>query len=122
VGALAAALVAMSPAGAVAAPRRLDCGLTVLETKAGPKLDVEAENRSITVIFDEEAKALTVRQDGAARVMNNVTMTNSAMNGYVSEMSLGINPSSWKIVLQTYKADSVDVEFGSCSLSAKPPP
>lgn len=120
--ALAAALLALSPAAAIAAPKRLDCSLTVRETKAGSKLDVGPENRSITVVFDKEAKALTVRQDGGARVLSNVTMTQSSMNGYVSEMSLGIDPSSWSIVLQTYKPDSVDVEFGTCSLSAKPPP
>lgn len=118
--ALAAALFALSPA--IAAPKRLDCNLTVLETKAGSKLDVAPENRSITVVFDKEAKALTVRQDGGARVLGNVTMTQNSMDGYVSEMSLGIDPSSWSIVLQTYKPDSVDVEFGACSLSAKPPP
>jgi len=121
-GALAAALFALSPAGADAAPKRLDCSLTVLETKAGPKLDVAAEKRAVIVVFDQEAKALTVRQDGGARALGNVTMTQSSMTGYVDEMSLGVDPSSWSVVLQTYKPDSVDVEFGTCSLSAQPPP
>jgi hypothetical protein len=120
VGALAAVLIAMSPASA--APRRLDCSLTVLETKAGPKLDVAAEKRAIIVVFDEQAKALTVRQDGGARALGNVTMTQSSMTGYVDEMSLGVDPSSWSVVLQTYKPDSMDVEFGACALSAQPPP
>jgi hypothetical protein len=117
-GALAALPVAMSPAGA--APRRLDCNLTVLETKAGSKLDVAAEKRPVIVVFDEQAKALTVRQNNGARVLGNVTMTQSSMTGYDDEMSLGVDPSSWSVVLQTYKADSVDVEFGICSLSAQP--
>ncbi len=120
VGALAAVLFSMSPAGA--APKRLDCTLTVLETKAGLKLDVAAEKRSIIIVFDEQAKALAVRQDGGARTLSNVTMTQSSMTGYVGEMSLGVDPSSWSVVLQTYKPDSVDVEFGTCSLSAEPPP
>ena len=119
---LAAALVAMSPAGAIAAPKRLDCSLTVLETKAGPKLDVAAEKRSIMVVFDEEAKALAVRQGDSARALGNVTMTQNSMTGYVSDMSLGVDPSSWSVVLQTYKSDTVDTEFGTCSLSAEPPP
>jgi hypothetical protein len=85
-------------------------------------LDVGAEKRSIVVVFDEEAKALSVLQDGDERALGNVTMTQNSFNGYVGEMSLGVDPSSWSVVLQTYKSDTVETEFGACSLSAKPPP
>jgi hypothetical protein len=122
--ALTAALLLASPAGAIAAPRRLDCSLTVLETKAGSKQDVGTENRSIVVMFDDEAKAITVNQDGSSQVLNHVTMTQMTMNGYAADMSLGIDLSSWKIVFQTYQPDSssMRVEYGVCSLSPKPPP
>jgi len=121
-GAFAATLLLLSPAGAIAAPKRLDCNLTNFETKAGPKSDSGAEKRSITVVFDEEAKGLTVYQDGSARVLKNVTISQTSMNGYVDDISLGIEPSSWNIVFQTYEPDSTRVEFGTCSLSTKPPP
>lgn len=122
VSALAAAFALLLPAGAVAGPQSLDCRLTQLETKAAAKFDVETESRPITILFDEEARALTVTQDGNARALHNVTITQSSMNGYVDDMSLGIDPSSWRIVFQTYKPDSERIEFGACSLNAKPPP
>ncbi len=123
-GALAAALLPLPPAGAIAAPQRLDCSLSVVETKAGSKQDVGTEHRSIVVVFDEEAKAITVNQDGISRALNHVTMTQMTMNGYVADMSLGIDLSSWKIVFQTYMPDpeSMRVEYGTCSSSTKPPP
>jgi hypothetical protein len=123
-GALAAALLPLSPADAIAALQRRDCSLTVVETKAGSKQDVGAENRSIVVVFDDEAKAITVNQDGSSQVLNHVTMTQMTMNGYAADMSLGIDLSSWKIVFQTYQPDSssMRVEYGVCSLSPKPPP
>ncbi|MGP0088830.1 MAG: hypothetical protein ACLPKB_02555 [Xanthobacteraceae bacterium] len=121
-GALAGALLLLSPAGAIAAPKRLDCNLTDFETKAGPKSDSGTEKRSITVVFDEEAKGLTVYQYGSARVLNNVTISQTSMNGYVNDISLGIDPSSWNIVFQTYEPDTTRVEFGVCGLSAKPLP
>jgi len=123
VGTLAATLLLVSPLAARAAPKRLDCNLTSLETRAGPKTDVGAENRSITVVFDEEAKALTVYPDGSALALTNVTMSSIAMSGYVSgKVSLSIDPSSWNIAFQTYKPESTSTEFGTCSPSAKPPP
>lgn len=122
--ALAAAILLLSPAAAIAAPQRLDCSLTVLETKAGSKQDVGAENRSIAVVFDDVAKTISVTQDGNSRALTHVTMTQMTMNGYVNDMSLGIDVSSWKIVLQTYmpEPDSMRVEYEVCRLSAKPPP
>ena len=122
--ALTIALLLLSPAAAIAAPQRLDCTLTVLETKAGSKQDVGVEKRSITVVFDDLAKTITVTQDGNARVLNHVTMTQMTMNGYVDDMSVGIDVSSLKIVFQTYmpEPDSMRVEYGACSSSTKSPP
>ena len=122
-GAFAAALLPLSPAGAIAAPQRLDCNLTSLETKTGSTTDVVAENRPITVVFDREAKALTVYPNGSALVLTNVTMSQIAISGYISgDLSLSIDPSSWSIVFQTYKPASATTEFGACSPSAKPLP
>jgi len=122
-GAIAAAVLPLPPAGAVAAPQRLDCNLTSLETRTGSTTDAVAENRSITVVFDREAKALTVYPNGSALVLTNVTMSQIAMSGYVSgDVSLSIDPSSWSIVFQTYKPASANTEFGTCSPSAKPLP
>jgi hypothetical protein len=121
--ALAAVLLLLSPAGAIAAPQRLDCTLTSVETRAGPTTDVAAESRSITVVFDQAANALTAYPNGSALVLTNVTMSQVAISGYVSgQVSLSLDPSSWSIVFQTYKPDSRSTEFGTCSLSAKPLP
>lgn len=75
-------------------------------------------------MFDDVAKTISVTQDGNSRALTYVTMTQMTMNGYVNDMSLGIDVSSWKIVLQTYmpEPDSMRVEYGVCRLSAKPPP
>lgn len=118
----ATGLLLLSSAGAIAAPKRLDCNLTDLETKVGPNFNVEAENRAITVVFDAATKALTVYQDGSASVLKGVTMTQISMNGSTEDMSVGIDPSSLSIVFQTYKPGSMHAEFGVCKLSEKPPP
>ena len=120
---LAALVLLLSPGGGSAAPTRLDCTLTSLEMKTGSTTDTAAENRSIIVVFDRDAKALTVYPDDSAVVLTNVTMSQIAMSGYVSgDVSLSIDPSSWGIVFQTYKPASTTTEFGACSLSAKPLP
>jgi hypothetical protein len=117
------AIILLSPAGAIAAPQRLDCTLSSLETKTASATDVVAENRPTTVVFDQAAKALTAYPNGSALVLTNVTMSQIAMSGFVNgQVSLSIDPSSWSIVFQTYKPDSTSTEFGTCSLSAKPPP
>jgi hypothetical protein len=122
VGALAAAILLLLATGAIAAPERFDCNLNEIETKAGLKSDFEVENRSISVVFDAAEKMLTVYQDDRARVLNNVTISLTSMNGYVSEMSIGIDSASRSIVFQTYETDTVRVEFGTCRPSAEPPP
>ena len=119
-GALSAVL--LLPAGAVAAPKRLDCSLTLLETRAGPKSDQSAESRSMMIVFDEEAQALTLYQGASVQALGRVTITQSSMSGAVGEITLGIDRSSWGIVFQTYGSDSMRAEFGECNLSAEPLP
>jgi len=111
------ALLMLPPAGAFAAPKRLNCSLTDLETKAGSNSDVAVENRSIVIVYDEQAMSLTVHQDGSARALNNVTISQTSINGYVGEISVGIDSASLTIVFQTYGPDSTRTEFGQCSPS-----
>jgi len=121
-GALAVVLLLLAAPSANAAPKRLDCALTNVETKLNEKSDFEPEKRSISVVFDEQIKALTVYQDGRALALNNVTTTVTSINGYVDQVSLGINSADWNIVLQTYQSDSTRAEFGVCSPSTQPLP
>lgn len=118
--ALAFALMASATA-ATAAPRLLDCSLTTIERKAGRNSDFADENRLIRIMFDQEAKALAIYQGGQTRALQHVTISQSAMNGYDSNVSLGIDPSSWSIVLQSYAPDAMNVEFGACTPGAEPP-
>jgi hypothetical protein len=122
VGALTAAFFLLSSVGANAAPTRLDCTLTSIEIKVGTKSDFEPEKRSISVVFDGKAKELTVYQDGRAQALNNVTATVTSINGYVDQISLGINSADWNIVFQTYESDSTRAEFGVCSPNTQPLP
>jgi hypothetical protein len=118
--AVAVAMIPLSPARA--APQRLDCSLTDMETKAGDKSDFAAEKRAVSVVFDQQANALTLVQDGSARVLNNVTLSVTSMNGYLDDISVGINAASRDIVLQTYGPNSMRAEFGVCVPSEQPPP
>ncbi|MGA7808321.1 hypothetical protein [Bradyrhizobium sp.] len=118
-GGLAAVLLLLSIGSADAAPRRLDCNLTNVETKTGSQSDFEPEKRSISIVFDAQAKALRVYQDGGALALSNVTTTVTSMNGYVDGLSLGINSADWNIVLQTYETDSTRAEFGACRISTE---
>ncbi len=123
VGALtAAAALLLSSMAANAAPTRLDCTLTNVESKVGSKSDFEPEKRSISVVFDGKAKELTVYQDGSALALNNVTTTVTSINGYADQISLGINSADWNIVFQIYEFDSTRAEFGVCSPSTQPLP
>lgn len=120
--ALAVALLLLPSAIAAAAPRRLDCTLTQLETMVGSNFDAQAENRSIAIVVDEEPKTIMVYQDGSRQALDHVTITQIAMNGYIDEISLGIQISSGNIVLQSYGPNSTKTEFGTCSQSSKPAP
>ncbi len=122
VQAAAAAAILVSSAHAIAAPQRLDCKLTSLETQGGPKSSQEVENRPIVVVFDEQSPTLAVHQDGKTVTLGHVTITPNALTGFVDDFSLGIERGSWNIVVQTYGAGSMSAEFGACSPSAEPPP
>ncbi len=105
-----------------AAPQALDCLLTDIETKSGgTKFDsqVAAEKRTIIVTFDEKEGALSFRDGAADKPLQNVTITQTSMNGTADDISLGIDRSSWRIVFQTYGQDSLRNEFGICSLRPK---
>jgi hypothetical protein len=121
-GTLAVALLLLPSGIAAAASERLDCNLTQIETKAGPNFDVETESRTIAVVVNDEARTIVVYQDGRGRALDHVTITPIAMNGYVDDMSLGIQTSSGNVVLQSYGPNSTKAEFGICSESSKPMP
>jgi hypothetical protein len=104
---------------AAAAPRELDCALTDIETKsAGASFDsqVGAQKRAIAIAFDEQTAELVIREGDKVTALQNVTITQTSMNGATDSVSLGIDRSSWRIVFQTYSPDSIRNEFGLCSL------
>ncbi|MGO8954535.1 MAG: hypothetical protein ACLPWS_14365 [Rhodomicrobium sp.] len=113
-----ALLAIMAPQAVFAGPQTLDCVLTDIEIKSpGAKFDsqVAAEKRSITVIFDDDAKSLILRGDGTGTPMWNVAISQTSMTGAANNISLGIDRSSWHIVFQTYGQGSTRNEFGVCS-------
>jgi len=111
----------LSPASSTAAPQRLECELNFVEIKAGPKSDQQPEARSIIVLFDEQPQTIMVEEDGKARALQHVTITPNALNGFVDDISLGIDRGSWQVVLQTYQANDMRVEFGACRQATSPP-
>jgi len=117
-----AAVYAIPPVGsAIAAPQRLDCNLTTLETKQGQKFDSVDENRSIIITIDKDAKLITIDSGGDEHTLQNVTVSVTSMNGFDDKFSLGIDTSSLSIVMQKYQVDSMLAEFGSCKESLQPP-
>jgi len=106
---------------AIAAPQRLDCKLTTLETKQGQKFDSVDESRSIIITIDKEAKLITIDSGGDEHALQNVTVSVTSMNGFDDKFSLGIDTSSLSIVLQMYQVDSMLSEFGFCKESPQPP-
>jgi hypothetical protein len=121
---IAASFVAtfmLSPVNAIAAPQQFDCSLTIVETKTAGKKDVGAEQRSIVLLVDKQARTVTVQQNDGARALDNVTMSEHNINGYVDDLSLSVDLSTWKIALQTYKSnpDWQTIEFGACTPNGK---
>ncbi|MGA3304175.1 MAG: hypothetical protein ABSC72_12935 [Methylovirgula sp.] len=97
-----------------AAPIKLDCVLTHL----GP--DGTDVAHTITVAFDSEANTLVV-VDGAKNLdLAHVKISTISINGYNGEISIGIERSSWAIVLQTYSQNPPIAEFGQCQPAAPP--
>jgi hypothetical protein len=111
-------LAAMAPNMAGAAPQRLDCVLTDIEIKSsGAKFDSQAgaEKRTVAVTFDDDSKKLTVSQGGIEKPLKNVAISQTSMTGAGDNFSIGIDRSSWRIVLQTYGQGTARNEFGDCS-------
>lgn len=90
-----------------------------IETKSsGTKFDsqVGGEKRALTVIFDDDAKTMTMKEGGAETPLKDVAISQTSMTAASNNISLGIDRSSWYIVLQTYTFETIRSEFGSCSL------
>ncbi len=104
----------MTLQAADAAPTKLDCVLT----QPGP--DGKDVPHLITVAFDSEANTLVV-VDGAKNLdLAHVKISTISINGYNDEISIGIERSSWAIVLQTYSQNPPIAEFGQCRPPAPP--
>lgn len=116
IGALAVSLL-VAPTATLAAAARLDCHLTDIESRKGAQFDraVGAENRSLTVIFDEQRGTITFDRQGKAQVLADVTITQTSIAGAIDDISLGIDRASGSIVFQTYAPDSMRAEFGECA-------
>ena len=57
--------------------------------------------------------------DGAKNFdLAHVKISTISINGYNGEISIGIERSSWAIVLQTYSQNPPIAEFGQCQLAA----
>ncbi len=120
IGVLAAVPPLLVANQAISGPQKLDCQLTNLEVQAGANSVQQSENRSITIVFDDDASTLVVEQNDVPQPMGHVTVSPNAVTGYVDDISVGIDPGSWNIALQTYKPDSMQVEFGICHLIVAP--
>ena len=116
IGALAVSLL-VAPTAALANAARLDCHLTDIESRKGAQFDraVGAENRSLTVAFDEQRGTLTLDRQGNPQALGDVTITQTSIAGAVDDISLGIDRASGSIVFQTYAPDSMRAEFGECA-------
>ena len=97
---------------AFAAPMRLECVLT----NAGA--DDKEMTRTILVVFDAEMNTLISYQGARPREFADVTISTVSINGSTDDMSIGIDRSSWSIVVQTYSQDRVSGEFGTCRPAA----
>lgn len=104
------------PTAALANAARLDCHLRDVESRKGTQLNraVDAENRSVTVVFDEQRGTLVLYREGNAQALADVTITPTSIAGAIDDISLGIDRASGSIVFQTYAPDSMRAEFGEC--------
>lgn len=108
-----AAISAWSPRAA-ATPQQLSCVLTNVGDQSS------AQNRPITVIFDDNAKTLQAQEGGQNYRFENVSISNVAISGGVGAVSLGIDRSSLGMVWQRYQSDRVITDFGQCRPDAGP--
>ncbi len=105
---------AFYPVGALATPTRLEC--TLKSAGAGGK----ETTRKISIVFDAGAKTLDFYQGSQRQELAHVTISTISIDGYTSDMSIGIDTSSWSIVVQTYSPDHTLVEFGVCKPATVP--
>ena len=110
---LAVAFLLLSPAIASAAPRQFNCKLTQLESQAGPNFS-QTENRSITILADQEAKTITLSQGDSEQALDHVRFLPLTMNGYTADMSFGLDTLSGILMFQSYTPNSNKTEFGLC--------
>ncbi|HTV33828.1 MAG TPA: hypothetical protein VME69_12125 [Methylocella sp.] len=88
---------------------RLECTLTA----AGGE-GKEMTTRQIGIVFDTEANKLDFYDGAQRRELAQVTISTISIDGYTDDLSVGIDRSSWSIVVQTYAPDHVHAEFGVC--------
>lgn len=115
----ALALLAGPAQNVAAAPQRLDCVLKDIEIKSSAtKFEslVGAEKRALAVTFDDDAKTLTIEEGGVETQLRDAAISQTSMTAAGSNISLGIDRSSWFIVFQTYGQGTIRSEFGDCSL------
>ncbi|VFU08600.1 hypothetical protein [Methylocella tundrae] len=113
-GVLVPAFLLFPPLEAFAKPTRLDCTLTSAGT------DGKDTSRQASVTFDEEANTLVFDAGSQRRDLGKVTISTITIDGYTDDLSIGIDRSSWHIVVQTYAQDHVRAEFGVCKPAAAP--
>ena len=101
---------------AFASPQRLECTLTDTDTQKG------MEHRSIAIVFDEDAATMQWQEGGRTRNLTRVSISMTSMSGGETDMTIGVSRSSWRIVLQTYRKDSVRTEYGVCAIRAQKSP
>lgn len=113
--ALVAAAVLMADA-AFAAPQRLECTLTDTDAQSG------VEQRSIALIFDDAAATMTLEEGGRARDLTDVSISTTSMSGNDANITVGVSRSSLRVVLQTYQKNTVENEYGVCSIGGQETP
>jgi len=100
---------------AFAKPVRLDCMLT----GAGGQ-GKETTTRQIGIVFDTEVNKLDFYDGAQRRELAQVTISTISIDGYTDDLSIGIDRSSWSIVVQTYASGHVHAEFGVCKPQSYP--
>ncbi|HLN10617.1 MAG TPA: hypothetical protein VK281_16890 [Xanthobacteraceae bacterium] len=109
---LLAGLVPAWAGRATAAQQRLECVLTDADAQRG------GGRRPITIAFDEDTKTITLDENGQARPLRNVAISNTSMSSHADDVSVGVDRSSLRVVFQTYGQGSVANEYGQCKPAA----
>ncbi|MGO8919404.1 MAG: hypothetical protein ACLQJR_26170 [Stellaceae bacterium] len=112
---VAAAALLMADA-ASAAPQRLACTLTDTDAQSG------VEQRSIVLVFDEEAATMRLEEGGRTRGLTDVSISTTSMSGDDADITVGVSRSSLRVVVQTYQKNSVETEYGSCAIDGQKAP